>query len=248
MSNPIADHDAVIALTQKWLEKAVIGLNLCPFAKAVHIKNQIRYVVTDAATPEELMDVLMAELEFLAEASPEKVDTTLIMHPQVLNDFEDYNDFLDVADAAHSRQCRRPAVPGPPSCSSRRHRAAAPPAGSSSTGGVPGCGRSALRPARCKVVRGRNIVHVCIAIEDANSRANMRAKPAGASACGATTGPPARRAMRKLLPEITMRTRTTLATPSVSAAAQPGPDQPSCRPRYTASAARTAPWPITVPS
>jgi hypothetical protein len=100
MSKPIADHDAVIALTQKWLEKAVIGLNLCPFAKAVHIKNQIRYVVTDAATPEELMDVLMAELEFLAEASPEKVDTTLIMHPQVLNDFEDYNDFLDVADAA----------------------------------------------------------------------------------------------------------------------------------------------------
>ena len=100
MSKPIADHDTVIALTQKWLEKAVIGLNLCPFAKAVHIKNQIRYVVTDATTAEELMDVLMEELEFLAEANPEKVDTTLIMHPQVLNDFEDYNDFLDIADEA----------------------------------------------------------------------------------------------------------------------------------------------------
>lgn len=100
MSKPIADQDAVIALTQKWLEKAVIGLNLCPFAKAVHIKNQIRYVVTEASTDEELMEVLMAELELLAEASPEKIDTTLIIHPQVLNDFEDYNDFLDVADAA----------------------------------------------------------------------------------------------------------------------------------------------------
>lgn len=100
MSKPIADHDTVIALTQKWLEKAVIGLNLCPFAKAVHIKNQIRYVVTDATTAEELMDVLMEELELLAEANPEKIDTTLIMHPQVLNDFEDYNDFLDIADEA----------------------------------------------------------------------------------------------------------------------------------------------------
>jgi hypothetical protein len=100
MSKPIADHATIIAQTQKWLEKAVIGLNLCPFAKAVHIKNQIRYVVTDAATDEELMEVLMDELELLAEASPEKIDTTLIIHPQVLNDFEDYNDFLDVADGA----------------------------------------------------------------------------------------------------------------------------------------------------
>jgi hypothetical protein len=100
MSKPIADHDAVIALTQKWLEKAVIGLNLCPFAKAVHIKNQIRYVVTEASTDEELMAVLMEELELLAETNPDKIDTTLIIHPQVLNDFEDYNDFLDVADAA----------------------------------------------------------------------------------------------------------------------------------------------------
>jgi hypothetical protein len=100
MSKPISDHATIIAQTQKWLEKAVIGLNLCPFAKAVHIKNQIRYVVTDAATDEELMEVLMDELELLAEASPEKIDTTLIIHPQVLNDFEDYNDFLDVADGA----------------------------------------------------------------------------------------------------------------------------------------------------
>jgi hypothetical protein len=100
MNKPAASHEAVIAATQTWLEKAVIGLNLCPFAKAVHIKNQIRYVVSDATTPEALLEVLMAELELLAETNPAKVDTTLIIHPQVLGDFEDYNEFLDVADAA----------------------------------------------------------------------------------------------------------------------------------------------------
>lgn len=100
MSKPAAEHSAVIAATQKWLEKAVIGLNLCPFAKAVHVKQQIRYVVSDATTPEQLLEELMKELELLAEANPDKIDTTLIIHPQVLADFEDYNEFLDVADAA----------------------------------------------------------------------------------------------------------------------------------------------------
>lgn len=100
MNKPAPDHDAVVAATRKWLEKAVIGLNLCPFAKAVHIKNQIRYVVSDAVTPEALLETLMDEMQFLSDADPEKVDTTLIIHPQVLNDFEDYNEFLDVADAA----------------------------------------------------------------------------------------------------------------------------------------------------
>ena len=90
----------VIAHTKAWLERAVIGLNLCPFAKAVHIKDQIRYVVSSAQTPEELMADLVRELEFLQEADPAKIDTTLLIHPDVLRNFLDYNDFLDVADAA----------------------------------------------------------------------------------------------------------------------------------------------------
>ena len=94
------DNQTVIADTVEWLEKAVIGLNLCPFAKAVHVKQQIRYVVSAATTPEALLEELVKELELLAEASPEKVEMTLLMHPQVLQDFMDYNDFLDVADAA----------------------------------------------------------------------------------------------------------------------------------------------------
>lgn len=91
--------DAVIIQTKLWLEKAVIGLNLCPFAKGVHIKDQIRYFVSHATTPEELIKDLMAELEVLAEANPDKVDTTLLIHPYVMQDFLDYNDFLEVADA-----------------------------------------------------------------------------------------------------------------------------------------------------
>jgi hypothetical protein len=76
----------------------VIGLNLCPFAKAVHVKEQIKYVVSEATTVEQLLEDLAQELEFLAEVSREKTDTTLLIHPEVLNDFLDYNDFLELAD------------------------------------------------------------------------------------------------------------------------------------------------------
>ncbi|MEN3364503.1 MAG: uncharacterized protein V7606_1777 [Burkholderiales bacterium] len=88
-----------IDATKAWLEKAVIGLNLCPFAKAVHVKKQIRYVVSAAHTPEELQADLAAELKLLDGADPEQIDTTLLIHPGVLTDFMDYNDFLEIADA-----------------------------------------------------------------------------------------------------------------------------------------------------
>jgi hypothetical protein len=100
MSKPAVDHNAVIEATRLWVDKAVIGLNLCPFAKAVYVKNQIRYVVSDAETPEELLEQLMDELQYLSDTPAEQVDTTLLIHPGVLNDFEEYNEFLDVADAA----------------------------------------------------------------------------------------------------------------------------------------------------
>ncbi|WP_395407262.1 DUF1415 domain-containing protein [Pseudoduganella sp. UC29_106] len=100
MSKPTVDHDAIIEATRNWVDRAVIGLNLCPFAKAVYVKEQIRYVVSDAETPEELLEQLMDELQFLSDTPAEKVDTTLLIHPNVLNDFADYNEFLDVADAA----------------------------------------------------------------------------------------------------------------------------------------------------
>jgi len=95
-----ADDDAIAAATRRWLEKAVIGLNLCPFAKSVYVKEQVRYVVSPARTPEALLEQLMDELQLLSDTPAEKIDTTLLIHPFVLDDFLDYNEFLDVADAA----------------------------------------------------------------------------------------------------------------------------------------------------
>lgn len=91
--------DTVIAHTRRWLERAVIGLNLCPFAKAVHAKGQIRWVVSTATTPAQLLDDLRTELLHLSHADPAAVDTTLLIHPQVLGDFLDFNDFLGDAQA-----------------------------------------------------------------------------------------------------------------------------------------------------
>lgn len=88
------------AATRHWLEQAVIGLNLCPFAKAVHVREQIRWVESPARDAQGLLDDLVRELQLLAAADPETVETTLLIHPHALNDFLDYNDFLDVADAA----------------------------------------------------------------------------------------------------------------------------------------------------
>ena len=93
-----ADIDP-IAATRRWLERAVIGLNLCPFAKAVHAKGQVRYVLSDADTPQALLEELGEELLRLRDTPAEAVDTTLLVHPRVLVDFLDYNDFLDDADA-----------------------------------------------------------------------------------------------------------------------------------------------------
>jgi hypothetical protein len=91
--------DDPIATTRRWLERAVIGLNLCPFAKAVYAKEQVRFVLSDATTPEALLAELGEELLQLRDTSAEQIDTTLLIHPQVLGDFLDYNDFLDDADA-----------------------------------------------------------------------------------------------------------------------------------------------------
>lgn len=94
------DDAQVLAATRRWLERAVIGLNLCPFAKAVYVKEQVRFVVSDASTPEALLEQLAEELLLLRDTPREQTDTTLLIHPQVLTDFLDFNDFLDNADAA----------------------------------------------------------------------------------------------------------------------------------------------------
>ena len=93
------DKPQIQADTQHWLEKAVIGLNLCPFAKSVHVNQRLRYVVSEADTPEALLKELAHELLFLRRSDPDEIETTLLIHPRVLQDFLDFNDFLCAADA-----------------------------------------------------------------------------------------------------------------------------------------------------
>ncbi|WP_157314733.1 DUF1415 domain-containing protein [Chitinibacter sp. GC72] len=90
--------ELVIEKTRHWLEQAVIGLNLCPFAKAVYVKNQIRFVVSHARHLDGFLDDLDRELDFLAGVSADEVDTTLLIHPTLFPDFEVFNDFLAIAD------------------------------------------------------------------------------------------------------------------------------------------------------
>lgn len=90
--------EAALAATRAWVEQAVIGLNLCPFAKAVQVKGLVRYVCSDARDTGALRAALRDELLHLRDTPIEQTETTLLVHPWVLQDFLDYNDFLDDAD------------------------------------------------------------------------------------------------------------------------------------------------------
>jgi len=90
--------EAVLASTRLWLEKAVIGLNLCPFAKAVYVKNQVRLVVSHARHADDLLEELDKELDLLVATPAEQIDTTLLIHPSLFDDFLDFNDFLEIAE------------------------------------------------------------------------------------------------------------------------------------------------------
>jgi uncharacterized protein len=91
-------HPTALLDTERWLERAVIGLNLCPFAKAVHARGKVRSVLSSAADEHGVMLELIAELQHLASVTPEAVDTTLIVIPQFFDHFEDFNDFLGEAE------------------------------------------------------------------------------------------------------------------------------------------------------
>ena len=90
--------DQVLEKTRHWLEKAVIGLNLCPFAKAVYVKNQVRLVVSKARHADDLLEELDHELDLLVATQASEIDTTLLIHPTLFEDFLDFNDFLEIAE------------------------------------------------------------------------------------------------------------------------------------------------------
>jgi len=87
-----------IEQTKNWLEKFVIGLNLCPFAKPVYIKNQVKIVLSEAKNPEALTQDLLSELMFLTGIEGDDTETTVLIHPFVLQDFGHYLDYLDFAN------------------------------------------------------------------------------------------------------------------------------------------------------
>jgi uncharacterized protein len=90
--------EQVLADTRRWIEKAVIGLNLCPFARAVYVKDQVRIVVSRARHLDAFLDELDRELDLLVNTPAEEIDTTLLVHPALFPDFFVFNDFLNVVD------------------------------------------------------------------------------------------------------------------------------------------------------
>jgi hypothetical protein len=92
------EEDLFVQATRNWLERIVIGLNVCPFAKRPYTRELIRYVVVPTELTKSLSESLKQELTFLAQTDPEEVETTLLIHPYCLLDFEDYNEYLEQAD------------------------------------------------------------------------------------------------------------------------------------------------------
>jgi uncharacterized protein len=90
--------EQILQQTRHWLEAAVIGLNLCPFAKAVYVKDQVRLVVSRARHADDLLEELDREIDLLVSTPADEIDTTLLIHPTLFADFLDFNDFLEVAE------------------------------------------------------------------------------------------------------------------------------------------------------
>ena len=93
-TNTVSEH------TKQWLEKAVIGLNLCPFAKAPHVKNLVRIVVSKARHLDGFLEDLDRELQLLGNTPASELETTLLVHPTLFPDFETFNQMLEIADDA----------------------------------------------------------------------------------------------------------------------------------------------------
>ena len=94
------NQDDVLAAMRLWIEKAVIGLELCPFARQVYVRDQVRLVVSEAKHLDAFLEQLDDELEFLAETDPAEVDTTLLIHPTLFADFETFNEVVGIAEEA----------------------------------------------------------------------------------------------------------------------------------------------------
>ncbi len=97
------ESESILAETRAWVNRVVIGLNLCPFARAVEVNHQIRYVLTEVTGAEALLEVLESELRLLIGTDPAQLETTLLVHPRALTEFDAFNEFLGEAEATVDR-------------------------------------------------------------------------------------------------------------------------------------------------
>lgn len=94
-----ASHDAgIVREVEQWLVRAVIGLNLCPFARSVHVKRQIAYRVSHASDPEAVLADLSLAFDTLEATDPAAIDTLLLILPEGFDDFLAFNDMLALAE------------------------------------------------------------------------------------------------------------------------------------------------------
>ena len=94
-TSPMPEAERIaIEDTQRWLMQAVVGLNLCPFAKAVVTKNLVRYRVCLSTEPADVLKLLREELQHLSSTDESLLDTTLLIAPHLLPDFYEFNAFL----------------------------------------------------------------------------------------------------------------------------------------------------------
>jgi hypothetical protein len=90
------ESQEIVSSVRRWVKNIVVDLNLCPFAGHELLNNRVRFVVTEASTVEQLLEAMAAELDRLNDDPA--IETTLLIHPHVLQNFLDYNQFLDIAE------------------------------------------------------------------------------------------------------------------------------------------------------
>ncbi|MGI9894270.1 DUF1415 domain-containing protein [Vibrio natriegens] len=98
------DINAITQQVDQWLNDVVIGLNLCPFAAKPQRNKQIKIFVSEASQEEALLEDILLQLIELSNTEPEKLETTLVVVPNMLDDFWDYNLFIDWVEGLIKQQ------------------------------------------------------------------------------------------------------------------------------------------------
>ncbi len=103
-TNQTTDVNAITQQVDQWLNDVVIGLNLCPFAAKPQRNKQIKIFVSEASQEEALLEDILLQLIELINSEPEKLETTLVVVPNMLDDFWDYNLFIDWVEGLIKQQ------------------------------------------------------------------------------------------------------------------------------------------------